>query len=150
MTKRQSYFERFNAVGREHETAKFAVELLMGLLRTNPSFLRRFELGQRDAIRLRDNLESTFLIRIFAEFEAGLRDAWQDAFHRQTQPAMKDLLEAVTGLRLIPRRWSQSVDEVRKFRNSMVHPGQVTPQVFSLIQARERICQFWSFMPLDW
>ena len=110
--KRQERMERIRAVEREHQAAVKAVELLAERLRADPAFGADDEWRFRDARNLRANLEATFLIRLFAEFEAGLRDAWRNTFRRTTHPTMRDLLEAVARLRLIPQDWLDDAHEV--------------------------------------
>jgi hypothetical protein len=75
MNKRDQRIERLRAVQRQYRAAVVALELLEKELRTNPSFLAAYDLRRRDATALRANLEATFFIRLFAEFESGLRDA---------------------------------------------------------------------------
>jgi hypothetical protein len=97
MGKRQERIERIKDVWREYVAATVAVQLLEDRLRSNPNFLTE-DASFRDAVHLRANLEGTFLIRLFAEFESGLRDAWRNAFRRTTHPPMKDLIIAIGGL----------------------------------------------------
>ena len=60
------------------------------------------QLQVADYHNFRDNLEPTYLIRLFAEFEAGLREAWALAFRQTTSPRMRDLIDSFAARRLIP------------------------------------------------
>lgn len=148
--KRQERIERIRAVEREHQAAAVAVELLEERLRTDPVFGAHDAWRFKDARSLRANLEGTFLLRLFAEFESGLRDAWRNAFGRATQPPMRDLLEAVARLRLIPQDWLDGAHEVREYRNRLVHEGDEPGAAVTLAEARHRLCRFFGWLPLTW
>ena len=96
------------------------------------------------------NLEGTFLLRLFAEFESGTRDAWLKAFGRTTHPPTRDLLEAVARLRLIPQDWLDDAHEVREYRNRLVHEGDDRGDAVSVPEAHHRLCRFFSWLPLTW
>ena len=148
--KRQERIERICAVEREHQAAAVAVDLLEERLRSDPAFGLSDEWRFRDARNLRANLEGTFLLRLFAEFESGTRDAWLKAFGRATHPPMRDLLEAVARLRLIPQDWLDDAHEVREYRNRLVHEGDDRGDAVSVPEARHRLCRFFSWLPLTW
>jgi hypothetical protein len=150
MSRRQDRLERIVAVEREYRVAEVAMELLEERLQTDPGFLKLHQLGRRDARNLRDNLEATFAIRLSAEFESGLRDAWKNAFKRDTYPPMKDLLAAVTAKRFIPQESLKEADEVRVYRNSLVHEEAAEADYIPIRDVRRRLCRFFSYLPLDW
>lgn len=150
MSKRQDRFDRFAAVLREFQTAIVAIGLLEERIRANPSFLSDYDLRPRDARNLANHLEATFLIRLYAEFESGLREIWRSFFRRVTHPPMMDLLVALATLRFIPQDCVQEVDAVRTYRNSLVHELVLDAENIAIAHARRRLCWFWSFMPLDW
>lgn len=150
MSKRQDRLQRIRAVEREYLAATVAVDLLEEQLRANPAYLVPFELRNRDAGQLRANLEATFLIRVFAEFESGLRDAWDKAFGRTTHPPLRDLLPAIAALRLVPQDWLDEADEVRAYRNTLVHEGESNATIIPLDETRRRLCRYFSHLPRDW
>ena len=75
MSKRQDRIDRILAVEREYLAAVVALMLLAERLDADPAFLASHDLRGRDARNLKINLEGTFVIRLCAEFESGLRDA---------------------------------------------------------------------------
>ncbi len=95
---------------------------------------------------LRRNLETTYLIRLHAEFEAGLRDAWRHAFGQETQPPMRDLLQAFAARCDIPQDWIDGANTVREYRNTLVHEEALEVEPISLIESRHRLCRF--FQPI--
>ena len=108
------------------------------------------ELRSRDARNLRSHLEGTYVIRLCAEFEAGLRDAWQTAFGRPTQPPLRDLLAAVAARRLVPQDALDRADEVREYRNALVHEGASDVGPIPITDVRRHLCRFFSRWPSRW
>ncbi len=103
----------------------------------------------RDLTRASGALEKTYLIRMFAEFETGLRLFW--ATLRDTNPRTVDLLNGIAGQRGISDEDRANAHAVREYRNSLVHEREdedVEPILIGM--ARGRLCTFFSFLPLEW
>src|SRR6185295_11513650 len=94
MRRRERRMARIIAVRREFQTALVALDLLADLLRRNPGALAGHDLRQADHRNLRSNLQSTYTVRLFAEFESGLRDFWARAI-RDTHPKTAELLDSI-------------------------------------------------------
>jgi hypothetical protein len=86
MIKRQQRIERMRAVEREYLAARSAAELLEDRLRADPSWGVSRGWRARDGENLVAALEATFLVRLYAEFEAGLRDAWRRFYRKRSNP----------------------------------------------------------------
>src|SRR5438445_12908612 len=98
------WIQRIKNVALEFHVGGFAVQLLGAHLRTNPAALDALDLRPRDVSRFKDHLELTYVVRLYAEFEAGLRDAWQHFFGRATFPRMEVLIGRIAALRGISPR----------------------------------------------
>jgi hypothetical protein len=142
--------DRIKAVEREYEVAKTATEMLDEALKSNPSLLGRAKLSPADAQNLSENLEATYLLRLYAEFEAGLRDAWKNHFKRSRSPPMKALLNAVAAKCSVPEDDLDNAHAVRKYRNSLVHEEGEEAQTITLARARGFLCTFFGRLPLKW
>lgn len=71
-----------------------------------------------DVRQAAEHLEGTYIIRLFAEFETGLRRFWQ-AKRRADPPARtRDLMEGVAAMRRIPPAHCQDAHEVRDYRKT--------------------------------
>lgn len=136
---------RLLAVERECDAALVAIDLLTDRLRADPSFLLP-KLKARDAASLLDNAEATFLIRLFAEFEAGLRDVWYDVLHKSTRPNMEVLIDRIAARNGIAGPVLDRVHEVRLYRNALVHTGSGLMARIDLKDARGRLCRFLSLI----
>jgi hypothetical protein len=142
--------ERMRAIEREWLVASIAAEDLEGRLRANPSALVGEELKFTDFRDFRDNLELTYLIRLFAEFEAGLREAWAIALHQTTSPRMQDLVDSIAARCLIAPEWRDRVHDIRDCRNALVHEGCVDVRLIGLRAECSDLCRFFSGLPHRW
>lgn len=95
-----------------------------------------------------DNLEATYLIRLFAAFETGLRSYWQSV--RPTVPPVKDLIDSVTARREISLDSRDEVHQVREYRNSLVHETDEEIEPVTLADAQSRLSRFFSKLPFEW
>jgi hypothetical protein len=144
------YQKRMKAVDRQHQVAGLAKELLEKALRSDSSLLTQQGLNQADLREFARNLEGTFLVHLFATFEAGLRDAWANCFKQTTHPPMRDLLVAVAARRAVPEDDLKNAHAVRDYRNSLVHEGGEASEPVPLAVARKYLCTFFSWLPKDW
>lgn len=153
MIKRQQRIEWIAAVAREYLAARSAAELLDGRLQADPNYGWNQGWESRDGAAFRDNLESTYIVRLFAEFEAGLRDYWANHLHRSTHPPMTRLLQSVANQRLSVDR-VEDADAVREYRNFLVHSetGELPPDIkcFTVQEAKSRLCYFFGRLAPDW
>jgi hypothetical protein len=136
-------------VSREYQTALAAIAILDERLRGNPSWLAEYELRPTDFRNFRENLEATYFIRLFAEFESALRDVWNST-GRGTEPRTADLLDALTSRREIPANVRNAAHGVRKYRNAIVHEESGQTPAVRFAEASRRLFRFLSYMPFDW
>jgi hypothetical protein len=150
MRKRDEWIERVKGVELEYRVAVLAATVLRERIRAE-SHLLAGGLKQSDFNRMSDRLEATYLIRLYAVFEAGLRDAWRVALGRDTDPRMRDLLDSLASKRKLPSAVLNVVHRVREFRNSLVHDQYQEPEEsFTIGQARGHLTKFFSHLPPDW
>jgi hypothetical protein len=86
MIKRQLRIIRIAAVGEEYQAALSAAALLKEQLSSDPGFGNQHGWRQRAGKDFEDNLEATNIVRMYAEFEAGLRDYWKTYRRKDTHP----------------------------------------------------------------
>jgi hypothetical protein len=150
MIARQRRLNRMRSIMREYRIARVAARDLQARLRADPSLLSEEQLQVADFHNFRDNLEATYLIRVFAEFEAGLREAWARAFGQATSPKTQDLIDSLAARRLIPAPWRAAAHNVRAYRNALIHEGGVDIPPIGLDEAQGHLCRFFSRLPDDW
>jgi hypothetical protein len=153
MIKRQQRIEWIAAVAREYLAAKSAADLLKAQLQADPNYGRSQGWHARDAIAFDANLESTYITRLYAEFEAGLRDYWVNHLNRPTHPPMVRLLQSLADQRVSIDRF-EDADAVRVYRNFLVHDESGEPplemRTFSVEEAKRQLCYFFGRLDTDW
>jgi hypothetical protein len=149
MNRREERLDRIRRVEREYQVATVAMRGLGLQLRADPSALADDELRPRDFLACREHLEATYVIRLFAEFEAGLRQVWR-VLVRQTSPPAQILLDSVAARFFIPATWLAHAHRVRPYRNNLVHEGDEEIEKISLADARSQLCRYMSRLPTTW
>jgi len=150
MRRRDQWIEWIREVERESETAAYAIELLQVQLRRDPSSLDYRDLGYSDFVSTRENREATYLLRLFAVFENGLRDAWSKSEGKTTHPGANDLINAFAARCRMPNDRVTDAHRIRVYRNSIVHEESESAEPATLPEARRVLCRFFSFLPDEW
>lgn len=149
MRQRQQVLESLNRVVAEHDAARRSVAFLLSHAQRDRSVLKPRDPSMADLRRCLQNLERTYLVRLFALFEESLREIWRRSFGKRTMPRTEHLLNgcaARTGMR--PESLLLQTHEVRQFRNHVVHGTAAA--VVALADAKSRLCRFFSWMPEQW
>lgn len=147
MPSRTEWLTRIKAVEREFRVIRFAADRLGESIRVDATNLPS-DLRFRDFMVASNRLEATFLIRMFAEFEAGLRQYWE--IQSPTRPKMRDLLDGIAARRFISFDRLDKAHEVRKLRNGHVHGSDEVGSSLPFAECRSVLCTYFSFLPLTW
>jgi len=149
--RRFDWHEHIKEVEGEYRAARCAVDCLKRQVVADPSLL-----GKDDRARLRDadrNLEGTYLVRLFAAFEAALR-SYDRASHNDPNRDMvaSALIDSIGGRRGqgISTAVRDAAHAVRELRNYWAHESEIPPAAMTLAQARARLQTFLSWLPDDW
>jgi hypothetical protein len=108
------------------------------------------DLGLRDIRRAADHLEGTYIIRLFAEFETGLRSYWFSKRKKKTATRAEVLVDSIGRKHEIQNDLISSVHVVRKYRNTLIHEREADSEVISLPIARAHLCKFFAWLPSTW
>jgi hypothetical protein len=147
--KKYVWLDKIKSVDREYVAVEFGARRLLVQAQANPLLLRSGPaLGDiRDAAR---HVEGTYLIRLFAEFETGLR-LYRSAVRGQpARSTVEQLIDHVAARRMIPYVRLNHVHEVRIQRNNLVHDRETAISALPLAVARGRLCHFFNFLPEHW
>ena len=107
-------------------------------------FLPGFQI--RDMRDCHDNLEDTYIVRLFAEFEVTLRNFWE--LHvRRSKPTVFRLLESLGSRFFVQSDVLQRAHAVREYRNTIIHGGEASQVTLS--EARSYLCTFMSILPRE-
>jgi hypothetical protein len=140
---------RLKAVELEYLAIRRATDRFKEQARRDPTILKK-DLRYRNIDLASDNLESTYLIRLFAEFETGLMSYWARASRRSTNPRTRDLLERIAAKQGIPDEQRENAHAVREYRNSLLHERGEEAEPVPIDQAGGYLRRFFSFLPSQW
>ena len=153
MIKRQQRIVRIAAVAKEFLAARSAAHLLLVQLRADPNYGSGQGWEAGDGAAFNKNLDATYLIRLFAEFEAGLRDYWANHLGRMTHPPISHLMQSVADQRLSIDHF-EDADAVRAYRNFLVHDeadeAPADMRTFEVPEAKSHLCYFFGRLDPDW
>lgn len=152
--RRSDWHEYIMDVWREHRSTRAAVDRLKAALVENPELLRDDPDARKSLKKADKHLEGTYLVRLFAAFEAALRSydrVVKGDPHRTTdastlidQMGGKKGHGILTGVR-------QGAHEVRRLRNRWTHDSDLEPgPELSIDQARARLQRYLSHLPDEW
>ena len=97
-----------------------------------------------------ERLDGTYIIRLFAEFETGLRLFWPTAKGTDPPSRTRDLLDGVAAYRRIPHDELKNAHAVREYRNLLVHERDEAMEPIPIADARHQLIKFFSFLPPNW
>jgi len=97
-----------------------------------------------------DRLEGTYIIRLFAEFEAGFRSFWLASRGTEPPSRTRDLLDGVGARCQIGNDQIENAHVVRDYRNALVHEREEPTEGIPIAEARHYLCHYLSHLPLRW
>ena len=150
---RFEWIDRLKSVVREHRVAEAAVERLRIAILNDPTHAPGGT-THRDLVATSVNLEATYLVRLWAEFETSLLSYFR-ALKSDPEARIRavDLVNAVAGVRrgrAIDTPVRDKVHEVREYRNSLVHERTDPAPAVILTEARRRLNNFLGKLPEQW
>jgi hypothetical protein len=147
MPTRHEWLSRIKAVEREHVAMRQAADRFLEHAQRDPTILLE-DLRQGEIVSALRNLDGTYIVRLFAEFESGARQFWDATWG--TDIRTYDLFEALAARRSIPDTDLENGHRVRDFRNSLVHERDDQPEALEVSEARRYLCIFFSYLPVQW
>ncbi len=138
---------RIKAIEREYVAMRQAAGRFRQAALVDPTILQQ-DLRHGEIVKASENLEGTYIIRLFAEFETGARQYWNTNW--QTNPRTVDLLDGLAARCRIPDTYRDNAHLVRDYRNGLVHEREDKPEKLSIDDARHHLCTFFSRLPTSW
>ena len=146
---RSDWIERIKEVELEQDALRVAVDRLSILARSSPADFRD-DVNLSIIKKASERLEGAYLIRLFAEFETGLRLYWPTARRTNPPSRTRDLLDGIGATRQITAPQISHAQAVREYRNALVHERDEAIKPISLAVARRHLCRYFSFLPPSW
>lgn len=138
---------RIKAVEREYVAMRQAADRFRQAALDDPTVLQA-NLKHGEIVLAAKNLEATYIIRLFAEFESGARQYW--GANWDTYPKTVDLLDGLAARCGIPDAQRHDAHRAREYRNSLIHEREDKPEEMPLALVRSYVCRFFSFLPPKW
>jgi hypothetical protein len=139
---------RIKAVEREYVVARFAADRLDQQTRENPAVLQG-DLRLRDIRMLNDRLEGTYILRVFAEFEQGVRNYLRASRIRVPKNA-EPLINKVRDRIHIANDDTNNVHAVRRYRNTLIHDDAEPAFPVSMRDATRNLGIFMGWLQRYW
>jgi len=146
---RRKLFDWIQGVDGEYRVARLAVGRLREQAAEDPGALADQAVAFADIRACREHLEGTYTVRLFAEFESGLRDFWRDGRGRRSRPQTRALIDSLAAYQQVDRASLRRVHQVREYRNRIVHE-QATGPTLSFGECRSYLGRFLSYLPRAW
>lgn len=148
---RQDFILRIRGAEEECKVALLSVARLSVQTRRDPGPLAKANLSHRNVRDCLDNLEATFIVRIFAEFESALRHYWKHTSRKRALPRthIHDLIDKTASHCHIDTGVLARTHDVRECRNRLVHEQPAGPAL-TLGECRSFLGRFLGYTPFDW
>jgi hypothetical protein len=140
---------RVKQVQRSYEAALQTVNLVIAMVESDPDILYENDINIRDLRAIGQELHDAYFARMFAYFESSVRHYWR-ARVRDTKPSTEVLLNSLAGRRGIPQDTLDVVQEIRDFRNRLVHEELAVTKRFTIAEASKHLNTYLARLPLEW
>lgn len=135
---------RLKEVEREHTAARIAMDRFTDQAAKDPMLLRG--VGFPDIGRASEELEGTYIIRLFAEFETALRTFWTTYRPKEPPSRALDLMNGVASTARIDPIRLDDAHTVRRFRNVLAHNRDEPAEPISIAIVRRRLNKYLGFL----
>jgi hypothetical protein len=145
-------FDSMTRVRQDFDGASFAIDRTLALWNLNPSISDKameLHLAEFALRRSAANLEVTFVLRLFAEFEGILRNYWLRGMNRQTDPPMQQLMDAIAADRNMNATDLVDAHDVRTYRNDIIHESLRTARI-PFVRCSTHLGRYLRWLPQSW
>lgn len=146
--KSDTWLSRIKQVEREYAAVRLATDLLLEASAKDPTVIKALEI--RDVRSASDRLEATYVIRLYAEFETGLRLCWRAVRKRKPPAKTEDLLNGTAAREGVPNDLLRNAHAVRDYRNALIHEREDAGDPIPIATVRGHLCKFFGRLPPDW
>jgi len=143
------WIDRLKAIEREFRVVRIAMDRLAVAAAHDSTILGR-ALRVREIGNASRRLEGTYVVRLFAEFETGLRLFWAATRVTSVPDRIADIVDSIAARQGIADGCRMNVHRVRGYRNRLVHQREEEGEVIAIVNSRSHLCTFLGKMPLDW
>lgn len=152
--RRFDWHQHITEVWSEHRAARTAIDRLMIAVATTPDLLKNDPVAREYLRQARENLEGTYIVRLFAAFEAALRS--YDRTRRGDPTRITDaatMIDEIGGKRGrgIQADIRERAHDARRARNYWAHESDQPPDpMLTIDEVRSRLQAYLSNLPDEW
>lgn len=151
--RRFDWHEHLREVWGEYSSAHEAVRRFKEAVDAKPDLLDKNSPVRKHLRNAHDNLEGTYIVRLFAAFEAAFR-----SFDRAQHHDRNRVIDAATMIdqiggkhgRGIQSSIREAAQDVRRVRNFWAHDSEDNPGPMTIDEARARLQKYLSELPEIW
>ena len=151
--RRFDWHEHIVEVWGEFRSARAAIDRLRAAVAAAPDLLKNDHVAREYLKRADKNLDGTYIVRLFAAFEAALR-SYDRAKHNEPARAMKAaiMIDEIGGKRGrgIQPGIRKRAHDVRQVRNYWAHEEDAAPTPMTVDEARARLQAYLHELPDEW
>ncbi len=139
------WHRRIKEVEREFLAVQFSTEEMLRIVRLD-SYVLVGGMDVTDLVRAVNHLEGTYIVRMFSEFETGLRMHWEHIRGKDSPSRTRDLVDGSAAYNGVSLATKAEAHAVRDYRNYLVHQRDGAFVPIRLIETRSTLCTFLSFL----
>lgn len=149
--RRFDWHQHLTEVWGEHRSTRVAVDRLREAVAATPDLLKNDPIARERLRRAHENLEGTYIIRLFAAFEAALR-SYTLAKHPNRRTNAANMIDEIGGKHGhgIQMGIRERAHGVRQVRNYWAHESDESPGSMTIDEARARLQAYLSELDDDW
>jgi hypothetical protein len=141
--------DRIKAVKSSYEATLQTVQVLIGLVTEQPGLIYTHDLDVRAMQNLKQTLHDIYFVQMFASFESSLRDYWRNNV-KDSKPLTMQLIASVAARRGVADDTRDIVQEIREFRNLLIHEEHEVKKRFTIDEASAYLNTYLARLPLEW
>jgi hypothetical protein len=151
--RRFDWHQHITEVWGEYRSARAAVDELKDAVAVTLDLLKKNPVARKYLREAHENLEGTYIVRLFAAFEAALR--WYDRAKHNDPNRRADasvLIDEIGGKRVrgVQTGIRQRAHDVRRVRNYWAHESEEDPGPMTIDEARARLQAYLHELPDEW
>lgn len=143
------WIRSIKAIENEYQVAVIAMNRLSTDAANDPNILGR-DLRFRNVKEAHDKLNATYAIRMFAEFETGLRTFWVFTRIEPEPTSVAEIVNRIASKARIVGDFLINAHRVRRYRNRQIHDHQEEGEHLPVVDCRSYLNNYLSRMPMDW
>ncbi len=143
------WIRSLKAIEHEYWVADLAMRRLADQARRDPTILDR-DMRVRGIAEALSNLNGTYGIRLFAEFETGLRKFWGTTRIEAEPRGIAEIIDRIAARHGIGHVELTNAHRARRYRNRQIHDSEEVGETLEMSDCRSVLCTFLGKMPPNW